>query len=272
MSSDIKWIKIVTDIFDDEKILLIEAMPDADTIIVIWFKLLCLAGRLNSNGILILNERIAYTDEMLSHIFRRPINTVRLALKTFEQFGMIEIINDTIVIPNWEKHQNIEGMEKIREQTRKRVAEYRGRQKLKASNDVTLQVTHCNGTEKEIDKEGDKKETILTDGKEKPLKRFTPPTIEEVRAYCHERGDKIDPEQFMDKMQSVGWVDKNGNKLKDWKAAIRTWERYEKAKVSKPTKVVQAQQYNQRDYTEAELDAVSDDLIAEAKRLRGGES
>ena len=80
MSSEIKWIKIVTDIFDDEKILLIEAMPDADTIIVIWFKLLCLAGRLNSNGILILNERIAYTDEMLSHIFRRPINTVRLEI------------------------------------------------------------------------------------------------------------------------------------------------------------------------------------------------
>ena len=43
MASEIKWIKIVTDIFDDEKILLIESLPEADTIIVVWFKLLTLA-------------------------------------------------------------------------------------------------------------------------------------------------------------------------------------------------------------------------------------
>ncbi|MBP0987378.1 MAG: phage replisome organizer N-terminal domain-containing protein, partial [Oscillospiraceae bacterium] len=70
--SDVKWIKIVTDIFDDEKILLIEAMPERDAIIVIWFKLLCLAGKQNNGGVFMLSDRIAYTDEMLSVIFRRP--------------------------------------------------------------------------------------------------------------------------------------------------------------------------------------------------------
>lgn len=269
MASDIKWIKIVTDIFDDEKILMIESMPEADTIIVVWFKLLCLAGKTNRCGILMLNDRIAYTDEMLSQIFRRPINTVRLALKTFEQFGMIEVINDTIVIPNWEKHQSIDRMEKIREQTRKRVADYRARQKLIATNDVTLPVTFRNEADKDKEEEKDK-ETPLKGVKEKTASRFTPPTVEEVRAYCEKRGNKIDPAYFVDKMQSVGWVDKNGNKLKDWKATIRTWERYDQNGGKKQIKTVSAQNYEQRNYTEEELLSVSNDLLEEAKRSRKG--
>ena len=48
--ADVKWIKITTDIFDDEKILLIEGLPSSDEIIVIWFKLLILAGKQNNNG------------------------------------------------------------------------------------------------------------------------------------------------------------------------------------------------------------------------------
>ncbi|WP_204243839.1 phage replisome organizer N-terminal domain-containing protein, partial [Clostridium botulinum] len=74
--AEVKWIKIVTDIFDDEKILLIENMPEADSIIVIWFKLLCLAGKMNNSGVFMLNEKIAYTDEMLATIFRRQLNIV----------------------------------------------------------------------------------------------------------------------------------------------------------------------------------------------------
>ena len=89
--ASVKWIKIVIDVFDDEKMMLIDALPERDGIIVVWFKLLCLAGKQNNGGVLMLNDRIAYTDEMLSTIFRRPINVVRLALNTFEEFGMIEI-------------------------------------------------------------------------------------------------------------------------------------------------------------------------------------
>lgn len=57
--SEVKWIKIVNDIFDDEKILLIESMPEADSLIVIWFKLLCFAGKQNNNGVFLMNDRIA---------------------------------------------------------------------------------------------------------------------------------------------------------------------------------------------------------------------
>lgn len=149
--SEVKWIKITTDIFDDEKIQLIENLPDAYEMIVVWFKLLCLAGKQNNCGVFIMNDRIPYTDKMLATIFRMKEATVSMALKTFEQFGMIAMIDGVITIPNWEKHQNIEKLEKIREQTRERVA--RHREKQIEITDVTQNVTLRNATDKiRIDK------------------------------------------------------------------------------------------------------------------------
>lgn len=161
MASEVKWIKIVTDIFDDEKILLIESMPDADAIIVIWFKLLCLAGKSNQSGVLLMNDRIPYNDEMLAHIFRRPLNTVRMALKIFEQYGMIEIINNTITIPNWGKHQQMDALERKREYQRNLMAKRRAEQKKLALCDAN---SDANVSSLEEDIEEDKE--ILTDSKE----------------------------------------------------------------------------------------------------------
>lgn len=152
----VKWIKICTDIFDDEKVVLIDSMQKADSIIVIWFKLLCLAGKQNNGGVFMLNDKIAYTDDMLAHIFRRPVATVKLALKTFVDYGMIEIVDKVVTIPNWEKHQSLDALEKARAQNQKRVAAYRDKQKATNADDcngdcnadcnvtVTLQTTECN--------------------------------------------------------------------------------------------------------------------------------
>jgi len=104
---EIKWIKLATNIFDDEKILLIEQLPEGDGIIVIWFKLLTLAGKQNNNGFFMLSDRIPYTLEMLSAIFRRKQTLVNLALETFKQFGMVEISDNTYQITNWDKHQTL---------------------------------------------------------------------------------------------------------------------------------------------------------------------
>ena len=128
--ADVKWIKITTDIFDDEKILMIESMPSADSIIVIWLKLLTFAGKQNNDGVFLMSNRIAYTEEMLASIFRRDVNLVRLALNTFEQFGMIEIIEKVITIPNWNKHQSLDAYEKKKERDRLYQAERRAKQKL----------------------------------------------------------------------------------------------------------------------------------------------
>lgn len=166
--ADVKWIKIVTDIFDDEKMLLIESLPSADSIIVIWFKLLCLAGKNNNSGVFMLNERIAYTDEMLATIFRRDINTVRLALKTFEMYGMIEILNNVITIPNWSKHQTLDQLEERKEYMKDYMKKYREKQKMLAENDNSKDNCKVNSKanvnsleeegeeEKEREKEGDK--------------------------------------------------------------------------------------------------------------------
>ena len=153
--SEIKWIKITTDIFDDEKIRLIDALPDHDAILVIWFKILALAGKHNRNGLLMMSDKVHYTDEMLATIFQRPLNSVRMALGVFEQFGMIEIIDGVITLPNWEKHQNIDGMERIKEQTRNRVARHREKQKNLALGNVTCNVTVTEGNALEEEAEGD---------------------------------------------------------------------------------------------------------------------
>ena len=81
--ADVKWIKILTDIFDDEKYL-IETLPEADSIIVIWFKILCLAGKQNNSGVFVMNERMPYNEKMFATIFRRKESTVQLALKTLK--------------------------------------------------------------------------------------------------------------------------------------------------------------------------------------------
>lgn len=165
--AEIQWIKIVTDMFDNRKIRQLEKMPDGDAIIVIWFKLLCLAGQTNDHGLVYLTREVAYTPEMLADHFNRPLNTVKMALVTFERFGMIETINDIIMLPSWEKYQNIEGMDKVREKARKRVAAYRERQKALAlpSGNATCNVTVTDGNaidkdkEIDIDKDLDKEDT-----------------------------------------------------------------------------------------------------------------
>ena len=136
--AEVKWIKITTTMFDDEKIKLIEKMPEGTSILLIWIKLLVLAGRCNATGYIYLAENIPYTDEMLSTIFGTPLTIVRLALKTFEQLQMLEITEQQYIkIVNWEKHQNIEGLDKIREQNRLRNQRYRENQKQLSNVTVT---------------------------------------------------------------------------------------------------------------------------------------
>ncbi len=161
--ADVKWIKIVTDIFDDEKILLIEQMPEGYAIIVAWFKLLCLAGKHNNSGVFTISNKIAYTDEMFSSIFRMQLNTVRLALATFERFGMIEIVNNTVTIPNWGKHQTLDKLNQRNEYMKKYMSIYRERQRALASGEPCKvnSNTNCklNVSAPEVEGEIDKKES-----------------------------------------------------------------------------------------------------------------
>lgn len=237
--ADVKWIKICTDIFDDEKILLIEDMPERDAIIVIWFKLLCLAGKQNNDGIFMLNDKIPYTDEMLSAIFRRPLNTIRLALKTFEAYGMVEIIDSTITIPNWQKHQQLDKLAKKREDTRKRVAAYRARNRkriegLKNCDEQALpsgneDVTRYSGVTNAAVTVLDKEEDIDTDIDTEPSSSESrTPSQEEVTAFFAKEGLTIDPVRFFRINEQQGWTAKDGEPIHDWHAWARTWDQNSK--------------------------------------------
>ena len=200
--AEIKWIKISCDLFNDEAIRLIEQMPDGDAIIVIWLKLLITAGKINDNGFLYFRKEIPYTDEMLSTVFNRPLNTIRLALNTFERFGMIQIVTQQgIYITNWEKYQNLAGMEQIKEYNR--MAKRRQREKQKALKMLSDSQGQCQGQindnhetdkDKDIDKEKelDKDITSYIDTK-KDIQQKTKndPYINPVKKYLIEEYTKI---------------------------------------------------------------------------------
>ncbi|MGT9032404.1 phage replisome organizer N-terminal domain-containing protein [Enterococcus faecalis] len=157
--AEISWIKLKTTMFDDEKIKLIQSMPEADAILVIWIRLLVLAGKTNDEGLIYIQRNMPYTEEMLATLFSKPVNVVRLALMTLQQFNMIDLNEDGLIaIENWDKHQNIEGMEKVRLKNAERVRKHRERKKQQAlenknNGNVTcnVTVTDCNGTDKDID-------------------------------------------------------------------------------------------------------------------------
>lgn len=126
----IDWIKIAICMFEDEKMRLFDAMEERDLIVYLWLRLLLQAGKVNDNGLIYLTENVPYTKEMLSVLFNRPINLVEKVLNLLESFGMIEIYENNIIrICNWEKHQNIEGMKKVREINKERTRKCRARKK-----------------------------------------------------------------------------------------------------------------------------------------------
>ena len=226
--ADVKWIKLTTNIFENRKIRQIECLPDGDAIIVIWVKLLCLAGNINDSGLVYLTKEIPYTEQTLATQFNRPLPTIQLALKTFEQFGMLEVIDNVLHISNWEKYQSVDRLSELREYNRLAQQKSRAKKKLlQGVNDLSMTSQLCQGTDIDIDIEEDKNrlEEDINTSEEKPKrKRFVPPTLEEVKDYCFERNNNVDAERFIDYYTSNGWkVGKNP--MKDWKSAVRTWEK-----------------------------------------------
>lgn len=188
--ADVKWIKIATDIFNDEKILLIESLPEADTIITIWFKLLCLAGRQNNSGIFIMNDKIPYTDKMLATIFRRKEASVQMALKTFQEFEMIEIVDNVITIPNWDKYQKLDAYEAKKAYDRQYQAKKRleQKEKLLVVNSRTTDSTMVGILDKEEDKDKEVlKENIIKE-KNQPFSPKIPQELQELFDFWNSKG------------------------------------------------------------------------------------
>lgn len=248
--AEIKWIKIYIDIWNNRKIKQIETLPDGDAILVIWLKILTLAGSVNDGGMVYFTQDIPYTDQMLATEFGKPIATIQMALRVFEQFGMIEVINDIIYVSNWEKYQAIEGMEKVREQNRIRKQRQRERESL-LIEECHVTVTGCHATD--IDKEEDKE----IRNKEYKKKRFTPPTLEEVISYFNEKKIGGDPNKFYEYYSVANWHDSKGNPVKNWKQkALAVWDK----KDEKPSLDVKMTGTDD-DIEDVDIDSIRDSLF-----------
>lgn len=158
--ASVKWIKLNVDMFDDEKIKLIQAMPEGDALLLVWIKLILLAGKTNEGGYIYINDNMPYTEEMLSVIINKPLTVIRLALDTFTSLGMIESDEKGIYLVNFEKHQSLDRMQEIREYNR--LAQQRHREKIRCQKmSLTSQQSNDTDIDKDIDKDIDiKKENI----------------------------------------------------------------------------------------------------------------
>lgn len=166
--AEIKWVKLTTDMFDNRKIKHLRRLPEGNNIVLIWVMLLTMAGRCNSGGMIFLTENIPYTPKMLADELDFEESTVLLAMKSLEQLNMIVTDGGFFSIAGWDEYQNIEGMDKIREQNRIRQANFKAKQKLLQGNvtgNVTLTLGNATEEERELESELDIRERENTDYK-----------------------------------------------------------------------------------------------------------
>lgn len=163
--SDVKWIKITTDMFDNRKIRHLRKLPEGNSIVLIWVMLLAMAGKCNDHGKIYLTENIPYTPKMLADELDFEENTVQLALQALKQLDMIVLDDGYFSITGWEEHQNIEGMDRIREQNRIRKQRQREKERLIAESRVMSRDSHA--TEEDKDKDKEEEKDIDKESKEK---------------------------------------------------------------------------------------------------------
>lgn len=206
------WLKLKRDFFKRHDIQIIEAMPNGKDYVLFYLKLLC--ESVDHEGYLRFSENIPYNEDMLATITHTNVDIVRSAVKIFSELELMEVIDDgTLYMREVEKMLGSE----TAWAEKKRV--YRAKQLANKDNVLAM-----SDKSKSIDKEIETEKEIEIESRGK---RFTPPTLEEVSNYCIERRNDIDPERFIDFYESKGWM-VGKNKMKDWKAAVRSWEKRDK--------------------------------------------
>ena len=209
------WLKLKRDFFKRHDIRIIEEMPNGKEYLLFYLKLL--VESIDHEGALRFSDTIPYNEQMLSVITNTNVDIVRSAMKLFDSLKLVEIKDDdTIYMEEVEKMIGSESW------SADRVRKYREKQKLLQCN---TDVTSCNveiEIEKEIEIDKDKEKDSI-----KPQKRFVKPTLDEVKAYCQERGNNVDAKSFFDYYDTGNWKDAKGKPVRNWKQKVITWERSE---------------------------------------------
>lgn len=244
--ADVQWIKLNVGMFDGNSFKKIRNAKIGgesfrDKLTAVWFELMDFAGKSNAGGMLIESQEIPFAsiEDIATFINREP-DELELCMQFYINNRMISVIDDVYMLSNWSKYQNEDGLEKIREQTRKRVAKHRANQKLLSCN-VTgnATVTQCNETDIDIEEDIDKeKDNILSDSKPKKSKQ----TKHKYGEYNNvlltdEELEKLKTEfsDWEDRIERVSiYVASTGKTYKNYLATIRNWARKE-SKDKKPT-------------------------------------
>lgn len=282
----VKWVKITTDMFDNRKIKHLRKLPDGNNIVLIWVMLLTMAGRCNAGGMIFLTENIPYTPKMLADELGFEENTVKLAINALEQLNMVCTDNGFFSIAGWNEYQNIEGMEKIREQTRQRVTAHRQKQKALAAaaqSNVTcnVTVTQSNATEEDIDIDKEKGKEYRDMGASAPNPS---PSHKPKKPVKHKYGeyanvlltdDELEKlkEAFSDWEERIerlsGYIASTGKAYKSHYATIRNWARKD-AQAQPVTRRAEGASYSRKPTKAEELNDFYD--MAANWAAEGGEN
>jgi len=241
------WLRLDRNFFKRHDIRIIENMENGKDYVLFYMKLLL--ESIDHVGYLRFNELIPYDDSMLSTVTNTNIDIVRSAVKLFRHLDLIEVLDDeTIYMTEINK---MLGEAKSTD----RVHRFRDKQKQLAIETVR------NVTETEIETKIELEKEIEIDIKKKNS-HFVPPSLEEVKVYCAERHNQVDASKFIDFYTSKGWM-VGKNKMKEWKACVRTWEKSEiKGKPQdKPKTTNKFNQYPQRAYTSEDYASLEKKLL-----------
>lgn len=218
------YLRLKDNFFDGDELKILESMKDGYLYSNILLKLYLRS--LKNDGKLVVNDRIPYNAEMLASVTGHQIGTIKQALSIFKDLGLIDVLeNGAIYMLDI---QNFIGRGSS-EADRKR--EYRQRIETDRTNVQTKvrEISEKSPPEIELELEKEikiEKEIDSSASTTTKRKRFEKPTLSEIEQYCIERKNNVNAEQFFDYYESNGWkVGKNS--MKDWKAAVRTWERSE---------------------------------------------
>lgn len=223
------YIQLNVNFFEDERIDWLCEQKNGYAYVVLYLKL-CLKTA-NNSGILtrqIGDMIIPYNVDKIAEITHINVDIVRVALELYKKIGLVYEADENC---NFMRLPEVPGMvgcvtqaalDKRKQREKKQIGDGQSPDNVQDNVQQELRVKSLELRDNSLDTE-----------KETKRKRFTPPTVSEVSDYCKERGSNIDPEQFVDFYAAKGW--KVGNQpMKDWRAAVRTWEKREERNSQKP--------------------------------------
>ena len=238
------YLRLKDNFFDSDELKILESMKDGYLYSNILLKLYLRS--LKNDGKLVVNDRIPYNAEMLASVTGHQVGTIKQALSMFKELGLIEILENGAIymldIQNFIGKGSTEA-DRRRSYDRK-IAQEKELLKVESVRNLR-EISEKSTPEIEIELEKDIKieKEIHSSAKSTTTKRkrFEKPTLSEIKAYCIERNNNVDAQHFYDYYESNGWkVGKNS--MKNWQAAVRTWEKNSYTNTTKQTKKTNTEQ------------------------------